>query len=409
MSEPLLTASFSSRSPQLLPARSLFWIQFALALGGFGIGTGEFVIMGLMPQVAADLGVDEAGVGHLISAYALGVVVGSPLLAVFGARLPRRVLLLVLMGCYAVGNIASTLATDYNWLMLFRFLSGFPHGTYFGVAALVAASIVPEEHRARAVSHVLVGLTIALLIGNPLATWLGQMLDWRMAFGLVSVISIATMVMITALVPDTDDGEPVNPLQELRAFANWDVWLSLLLGATGFAGVFCVFSYLAPTLLEFTGVSAIWIPITMALFGAGAIVGNLLGGWLYDRLRFDSVGVFLLMTLVLLLIFPTAAGWLPSVLVMYFLIGTVLGLSPAVQTHLMSVATGAQTLAAASNHAAFNCANALGPLLGGMVIGFGFGWQSTGYTGAVMALVGLGFYWLARRRLVGTDALPVPA
>jgi MFS transporter, DHA1 family, inner membrane transport protein len=399
MSAPVSVAVSRRQPVPVLSPRMLFWVEFALALGGFGIGTGEFVIMGLMPQVAAEFAVPETGVGHLISAYALGVVIGSPLLAILGARLPRRRLLLILMVCYAVGNIASALASSFYGLMLFRFLAGFPHGTYFGVAALLAASLVPEEHRARAVSHVLVGLTVALLLGNPLATWLGQIINWRWAFVLVGGISVATVLMILALVPKQDDAEMRNPLDELRAFNQPDVWLALLVGATGFAGLFCVFSYVAPTIEAITRVDKVWIPIAMAMFGGGAIVGNLIGGWLYDRLRFDAVGVLLLWSLLVLLVYPSTTHNLLAMLTLCFCIGTMIAMSPAIQTHLMSVADGAQTLAAASNHAAFNLANALGPWLGGMVMAAGYGWQSTGYTGAAMAVVGLLVYGLARRRL----------
>lgn len=372
-----------------LSAGAILLIELALAMGGFGIGTGEFAIMGLMPDVAQGLGISEPQVGHVISAYALGVVVGAPLLAILGARLFRRHLLLLLMGFFALGNFASALAPDYHWLLLFRFIAGLPHGAYFGVAMLVAASMVPADQRAKAVSRVLLGLTIAMLVGNPIATWLGQALNWRWAFGLVSLIALLTVVLLAAFLP-LDRQEPRNnPMRELRDFNRKPVWLALAISSVGFAGMFCVFSYLAPTLLEVTQVRPIWIPVALAAFGLGGIIGNMVGGWLFDRLKFKAVAWLLLWSIAVLLVFPLATHSLWTVLPAVFAVGTMVSLSPALQTHLMDVAADAQTLAAASNHAAFNVANALGPWLGGMAITAGFGWTSTGYIGAATAVAGL--------------------
>jgi DHA1 family inner membrane transport protein len=251
-----------SAATHLSPGAILL-IQLALALGGFAIGTGEFAIMGLMPNVAADLGVSEPQVGHVISAYALGVVVGAPLLALLGARLPRRILLLLLMGCFALGNFASALAPSYEPLLIFRFIAGLPHGAYFGIAMLVAASMAPPHKRAKAVSRVLAGLTVAILIGNPLATWLGQFMSWRYAFALVGIIAITTIAMVAIFLPADPDEERSSPMGELRAFNRAPIWLALGIGAIGFAGMFCVFSYMAPTLLHVTQVGPGWIPLAM--------------------------------------------------------------------------------------------------------------------------------------------------
>src|SRR3990167_3348879 len=239
-----------------LSARAIILIELALALGGFAIGTGEFAIMGLMPNVAQDLGISEPQVGHVISSYALGVVVGAPLLAILGSRLYRRHLLLLLMSCFAIGNFASALAPDYQTLMLYRFLAGLPHGAYFGVAMLVAA--------AKAVSRVLMGLTIAILIGNPVATWLGQCLSWRYAFVMVGAIALLTVAMVAIFLPLDKQQVRSNPLGELRAFNRTPVWLALAISSVGFAGMFCVFSYMAPTLLEVTRLDARWIPLALA-------------------------------------------------------------------------------------------------------------------------------------------------
>ncbi|WP_420388688.1 MFS transporter [Marinobacter sp.] len=384
------------------PAR-ITLIIFSLAMGGFGIGTGEFAIMGLMPGVAADLGVTEPQVGHLISAYALGVVVGAPILAIGGARLYRRHLLILLMSFYALGNIASALAPGYGSLLVFRFIAGLPHGAYFGVAALVAASLVPFNKRAKVVSLVMMGLTFALLIGNPLATILGQHLDWRYAFGFVGAVAALTGLMIVLFLPLNRQEERQSPFSEIRAFNRPEIWYPLAIGSIGFAGMFCVFSYLAPTLLEVTGVAPFWIPIALAVFGLGGFIGNILGGWLFDRLQFRSVGWMLLWSISMLLLYPYATETIWTMLVMCFLVALMVGLGPALQTHLMDVAHGAQTLAAASHHAAFNVANALGPWLGGMAISAGMGWQSTGYVGATTAAAGLAIFLLAWRQQSGAE------
>ena len=379
----------SSNPAAALSPGAILLIQLALALGGFAIGTGEFAIMGLMPNVAADLGVSEPQVGHVISAYALGVVVGAPVLALLGARLPRRILLLLLMGCFALGYFASALAPSYEPLLIFRFIAGLPHGAYFGIAMLVAASMAPPHKRAKAVSRVLAGLTVAILIGNPLATWLGQFMSWRYAFALVGIIAISTIAMVAIFLPADPHEQRSSPMGELRAFNRAPIWLALGIGAIGFAGMFCVFSYMAPTLLHVTQVGPGWIPLAMGVFGAGCIVGNSAGGWLFDRLRLRAVAWILAWSTLVLMVFPFAAHSLWTILPAIFALGTMIALGPALQTHLMDVATGAQTLAAASNHAAFNVANALGPWLGGLAISAGMGWTVTGYIGAATAIGGL--------------------
>ncbi|SDS41794.1 MFS transporter, DHA1 family, inner membrane transport protein [Halopseudomonas sabulinigri] len=380
------------------PVKAVSWlILLALAVGGFAIGTGEFVIMGLMPDMARDLQVTEPQVGHVISSYAIGVMVGAPVLAIFGARLRRRHLLLLLMLFFAAGNIASALAPDYHSLMLARFVAGLPHGAYFGVAALVAASLVAPNKRAAAVSQVMLGLTVAILVGNPLATALGQSVSWRYAFVAVAVIALLTVLMIALFLPLDAQHKPSNPLTELQAFRRPQVWFALGIGAIGFAGMFCVFSYLAMTLLDVTKVERSMVPLAMAAFGLGAIIGNLAGGWLFERLQFRAVGVVLVWSALVLLLFPLAAQALWSILLASVAVGTMVALSPPLQTRLMDVAADAQTLAASAHHAAFNIANALGPWLGGMAIIAGFGWTSTGYVGAATAVGGLLLYWLAWR------------
>ena len=378
-------------------------ILFALTLGGFAIGTSEFAGMGLMPDMARGLGVSEPQVGHVISLYALGVVVGAPLLAIVGGRLPRRTLLIALMAFYALGNLATALAPGYATLLVARFVAGLPHGAYFGVAALSAVAISPPEQRGRAVSLVMLGLTVAILVGNPIATWVGQLAGWRWAFVGVAVVATTTAVLVAAFMP-RDRPLATRALDELRAFNRLPVWQALAIGAIGFAGMFCVFSYLAPTMLEVTRVTPGWIPLGLAGFGVGAVLGNGLGGWLFDRFGLRSVPIVLGWAAAMLVLYPLAATSLAGIVVATIAIGLMGALGPILQSHLMDVAGDAQTLAAASHHAAFNAANALGPWLGGLAIGAGWGWTSTGPVGAAMAVLGLGVYAAARRTLAARRA-----
>ncbi|WP_063914756.1 MFS transporter [Pseudomonas sp. p21] len=381
-----------------LPSKStVAKLEAAMALGSFAIGTGEFAIMGLMPDIASNLQLSEPQVGHAISAYALGVMVGAPALAIIGAKLLRKHMLLLLMALYALGNLATAFAPSFGGLVAFRFISGLPHGAYFGIAAVVASSMVAKDQRAGAVARVMMGLTLAMLLGNPVATLLGQYFGWRSAFVLVGAIALCTIALVWRFVPQRHDETRSNPRKELQAFTLPQVWMALGIASIGFAGMFCVFSYLAPTMLQVTQVSPQWIPFGLAAFGVGGIVGNIAGGKLFDRLQFRAVGLVLVWSIAVLLFFSFAAQALWSLLLGIGLVGTMIALAAPLQIRLMDIAHEAPSLAAASNHAAFNLANALGPWLGGMAITAGMGWTSTGYIGAATALVGLGIYLVARR------------
>lgn len=381
-----------------LPGKStVAKMEAAMALGSFAIGTGEFAIMGLMPDIASNLQLSEPQVGHAISAYALGVMVGAPTLAILGARLLRKHMLLLLMALYALGNLATAFAPSFGGLVAFRFISGLPHGAYFGIAAVVASSMVAKDQRAGAVARVMMGLTLAMLLGNPLATLLGQYFGWRSAFVLVGAIAVSTIALVWHFVPQRHDEVRSDPRKELQAFTLPQVWMALGIASIGFSGMFCVFSYLAPTMLQVTQVSPQWIPFGLAAFGFGGIVGNIAGGKLFDRLQFRAVGLVLVWSIAVLLFFSFAAQALWSLLLGIGLVGTMIALAAPLQIRLMDIAHEAPSLAAASNHAAFNLANALGPWLGGMAISAGMGWTSTGYIGATTALVGLGIYLVARR------------
>lgn len=367
----------------------------ALALGGFAIGTTEFASMSLLPYFAKDLGVDAPTAGHAISAYAMGVVVGAPVIAVAAARWPRRVILTVLMVVFAVGNLLSAMAPDFGWMIAFRFFSGLPHGAYFGVAALVAASVSPPEKRAQSVAMVMIGLTIATIVGVPMANVVGQWVGWRWGFVIVSVLAGLTALSVWLYAPRVPADADASPLRELSALARGRVWLTLAIGAIGFGGLFCVYTYLADTLLAVTHASPAALPVVLAVFGAGMTVGTLVCAWAADRALMPAIGAILLWSAGALALYPLAVGSLSTLLPVVFLIGCGGGLGSVLQTRLMDVAGEAQTLAAALNHSAFNTANALGPWLGGLAIAAGYGWASTGWVGVALALGGFAIWIVA--------------
>lgn len=390
------TNSQSTTSNSASAPPHLAIVLFSLAMGGFAIGTTEFASMSLLPFFAADLHIDEPTAGHAISAYALGVVLGAPLIAVLGARFARRTQLLVLMAVFALGNALTALAPGFGAMIAARFLSGLPHGAYFGIAALVAASIVPQHRRSQAIGQVMLGLTGATIIGVPLANLIGQAVGWRASFGLVSVLALLTMLLCAVFAPRDQAGRS-DPLRELGALRSGRVWMTLAISAVGFGGMFAVYTYLATTLIEVTKVSTEVIPFFLAIFGIGATLGNLFVPRFADRALMPTAGGILLFAAVALLAFPLAAGnpWLLAIDI--FAIGASVALGAVLQTRLMDVAGDAQALAAALNHSAFNTANALGPFLGGLAIRQGLGWTSTGPVGAGLALLGF-LIWIVAYR-----------
>jgi DHA1 family inner membrane transport protein len=377
------------------PAQRVGLIHLSLAVGGFAIGTTEFATMSLLPDFARDLHVDAPTAGHVISAYALGVVVGAPTLAVLGARLSRRTLLILLMTLFAIGNAASAWAPTFGWMMAFRFVSGFPHGAYFGIAMLVAASLVPHGQRTQAVARVMLGLTVATIVGVPLANWLGQVAGWRWAFVVVAGLAALTATLVALFAPRDVADRDASPLRELRALRNSQVWLTLGVGAIGFGGLFAVYTYLADTMLAVTGVAQAMVPVALMAFGVGMTAGNLIVPRFADRALAATAAAVLVWSAIALLAWPLAAPHLWSVLVAMVAIGIGGSLGSVLQTRLMDVAGDAQSLAAALNHSAFNFANALGPWLGGLAIAAGYGWTSTGYVGASLALGGLAILGIA--------------
>jgi DHA1 family inner membrane transport protein len=373
----------------------------ALAVGGFAIGTTEFAAMSLLPQFARGLGIDEPTAGHVISAYALGVVVGAPTIAVLAAKIERRVLLIGLMTFLGLANGLSALAPTYHMMLLCRFLSGLPHGAYFGVGSLVAASMVPREKRSQAVSRMMLGLTVATIAGVPLANAIGQWFGWRWGFGVVAIIAAATVAMLFRFAPILRPASDASPLGELAALRNGQVWLTLAIGAVGFGGIFCVYTYLASTLTDVTGVSSRFTPVAFALFGVGMTIGTLVCAKAADVALMPAAGITLLFGAGALALYAPAKPHLWAILPVVVLIGCGGGLSTILQTRLMDVAEEAQTLAAALNHSAFNTANAIGPWLGGLAIAGGYGLPSTGWVGTALALGGFAIWalsWAIDRR-----------
>jgi DHA1 family inner membrane transport protein len=361
--------------------------------------------MSLLPYLARDLQISVPVAGRVISAYALGVVVGAPLIAVLSARLPRKTLLMALMGLYALGNGLSAIAPSYHWMIAFRFLSGLPHGAYFGIAILVAASVVRSDQRTRAAGHVLLGLTVATIVGVPLANWLGQAVGWRWCFGIVAALALATATLVAMFSPEGHQEKGASPVRELGALKRGQVWLTLAIGAIGFGGVFAVYTYLASTLMAVTGVSARLVPVVFAAFGAGMTAGNIVVPYFADRAVMRTAGWLLLGSAVTLALYPFAAAHFATVTLDVLAIGFCGALATVLQTRLMDVAGDAQSLAAALNHSAFNVANALGPWLGGLAIAAGLGWTSTGWVGCGLALGGVAAWVVALIADRSPDAL----
>lgn len=366
----------------------------ALAVGAFGIGTTEFVMMGLLPDVAVDLRVSLPTAGHLVSAYALGVVIGAPLLAAVTARMARRKVLIGLMALFVLGNALSALAPDEHWLLAARFLSGLPHGAFFGVGAVVATNLVAPERRARSVSLMFLGLTVANVAGVPAATLVGQHLGWRAAFLGVSVIGLAAIGSLALLLPrdPVHGGAPGGGLRgELAALRSGPVWLALGTTVAGFGALFAAYSYIAPMLTSAAGYAEASVTLLLALFGVGATVGNLVGGRLADRSTRGTLFGGLVSLVVVLALFPLLmqSEWTAALAVT--LLGTAaFATGSPLQLMVMEKASTAPSLASSANQAAFNLANAGGAWIGGLTLAAGFGAASPAVAGAGLALLGLG-------------------
>ena len=363
----------------------------ALGLGGFAIGTTEFVTMGLLPQIADGTGVDIATAGHYISAYALGVVVGAPLIAVMAARLPRKGLLMALMGFFALSHVAIVFADTYPTLMGARFLAGIPHGAFFGIGSVVAASLVSHRRRTAAVATLLGGLGVANVVGVPLATLMGQRWSWHLPYVAVGLVGALTVVAIGIFLPRQSPSGEESRRSEMRALRRPQVWLALLIGVVGFGGMFAMYSFITPTMTELAGLDVAYIPWVLAAYGIGMVTGMVLSGRIAQRLGVLR-GIIVALTLVGLLL--AGFGWAAQVLWLAVVMVFVLGVLPSIvvpllQTRLLDVAHEGQSLAAALNHSTLNMANALGAWLGSIVLAAGWGYGAPSLVGAGLAGLGV--------------------
>lgn len=375
--------------------RHLTLALLALALGGFAIGTTEFMTMGLLEEIADGINKSNATTAHIITAYAFGVVVGAPVIVSLGARLPKRELAIGLILALGVGNAITAMASGYVPVMVARFVAGLPHGAYFGVASLLAASLVRPEFKGRAVSSVMLGLSVATVVGVPASTALGQHLGWRSAYWVVLAITIATALMIFAFVPHSPANGGASLRGELSALKRPQVLFAVSAGMIGFGGLFAMYSYIAPLVTKVADQPEAWIPWFALVFGIGSVIGSWLAGILADWNVERSVLYGFVATAVALVTFFFAAPHVLPAMVLVFavaLISSVVAIN--LQVRLMHAAGDAQMLGAALNHSALNLANGLGAWLGSVAITAGYGYRASSLVGAGLAVAGVAIFAL---------------
>lgn len=373
-----------------LPPRARTLAFAALVLGGTGIGITEFVTMGLLPQIAEGIDVSVPRAADTISAYALGVVVGSPLVALGAARAPRRTVLVLLMTVFALGNVGAALAPDHPSLVLARFVSGLPHGGFFALASLIAVALAPPGQGGRAVGTVMLGIPVAMVAGVPLGTWVGQLLGWRSAYWGVAGIGLLTALLVLLWVPSRPGDRSHSWRTEVAVFARLQFWLTMLVGAVGFGGMFAMYSYIAPTLTEVTGLHQRWVPVYLLLYGLASLVGTWLGGRLGDWSVLRTLVLAGAGSALALLAFHWASlAPVPAALAVLAVGLCSSAWVVSLQLRLMAVAGRARTLGAAMNHSALNLANALGAWVGGLVITLGYGYRAPALVGAGLSVAGL--------------------
>ncbi|GAA1296133.1 MFS transporter [Saccharothrix xinjiangensis] len=387
----------------------------ALAIGAFGIGTTEFVIMGVLPEVAGDFGVSIPTAGWLVTGYALGVVVGAPLLTVLGTRVPRKKMLMALMGLFVVGNALSAVAPAFSVMLAGRVVSSLAHGAFFGVGSVVAASLVAPEKKASAISLMFTGLTAANVVGVPVGTMIGQAAGWRVTFAIVAALGVVGLLGVARLVPDLDHpGGATTARTEFAAFRNPQVWLAMGMTVLGFGGVFAAVTYIAPMMTEVAGYSPGAVTWLLVLLGVGMFAGNLLGGRYADRalmpMLFGSLGA---LSLVLLLFTFTAHDKVLAAITLTLIGALGFATVPPLQKWVLDQAAAAPTLASAANIGAFNLGNALAAWLGGLVISAGLGYTAPNWVGAVLSGSALLLSFLAaaldrRAKAAPADAAPTP-
>ena len=363
----------------------------ALALSAFAIGTTEFVIMGILPDVAHALSVSIPSAGMLVSGYALGVAIGAPLLAMLTSRMPRQRALLLLMGIFIVGNVLCAVAPGYTSLMIARVITSFAHGSFFGIGSVVAASLVPQQKRASAVALMFTGLALANVLGVPLGTAIGQTLGWRAAFWAVAATGVVAAIALVALVPDRHDAGPLNLAHEVGVLKQPQVWLALLMTVFGFGGVFVVFTYITPILEQISGFTPHAITPILVLFGIGLAIGNAVGGKLADRgLMRALTGVFIALIVIMAVLTKTMHHPVAAVVTIFVWGLAAFATIPGLQTRVMSKATIAPNLAATLNIGAFNVGNAMGAWLGGATLAHGHSLDTLPWVAALVTVAALG-------------------
>ena len=358
----------------------------ALAIGAFGIGTTEFVIMGLLPEVATDFAVSVPTAGLLVTGYALGVMAGAPIMTVLGTKVPRKRMLLLLLGLFILGNVISAVAPVFGVMLLGRVVTSFTHGAFFGIGSVVAAGLVAPEKKAGAISMMFTGLTIANVVGVPLGTFVGQSVGWRVTFFVVAALGLVALAGIAKLVPDMPKPEGVRLRHELAAFGNVQVVLAMAMTVLGFGGVFAAITYIAPMMTNVAGYAGSSVTWLLVLFGLGMVAGNLTGGRLADRKLMPMLYTALGALAIVLAAFTLTAHDKVAAAITVFLIGA-LGFAtvPPLQKRVLDQASGAPTLASAVNIGAFNLGNALAAWLGGVVIAAGLGYTSPNWVGAALS------------------------
>ena len=362
----------------------------ALAIGAFGIGVTEFAPMGLLPVIAQDLGVSIPSAGLLISAYALGVMIGAPLMTLTTGRMPRRTLLIGLAAIFTLGNLLAAISGSYGMLLAARILTSFNHGAFFGVGSIVAASLVPPQRQAGAVAAMFMGLTIANVVGVPLATWAGEHLGWRASFWGISALGVVTMAALRLTLPAMPASHGGNALAEVRVLVQPVVLGALALTIVGSSAMFTVFTYIAPILRDVTGASLGFITAMLVTYGLGLTIGNWLGGRYADRSVDRTLAVTLAALSVILIAFAMLMGHAAASAVLIFLWGIAsFALVPPLQLRVMTAAADAPNLASAVNIGAFNLGNAFGAALGGGVIASGLGYRAVAMAGAMTSAIGL--------------------
>ncbi|GGQ11900.1 MFS transporter [Streptomyces roseolilacinus] len=363
----------------------------ALAIGAFGIGTTEFVIMGLLPEVAADYGVSIPTAGHLVTGYALGVVLGAPLMTVLGTRVSRKRMLMLLMVLFIAGNVLSALAPAFGLMLLGRIVASLAHGAFFGIGSVVAAGLVAPEKKAGAIAMMFTGLTVANVVGVPLGTFIGQSTGWRATFLIVAALGVLGLLGIARLVPEQPRPEGVRLRHELAAFRNVQVLLAMAMTVLGFGGVFAAITYITPMMTGAAGFADASVTWLLVLFGLGMVGGNLVGGRFADRALMPMLYVSLGALALVLALFTFTAHHKAAAAVTLTLIGA-LGFAtvPPLQKRVLDQASGAPTLASAVNIGAFNLGNALAAWLGGLVIAAGLGITAPNWVGALLAASALG-------------------